>query len=119
MTMTSATSLLQKRWDDYDEWSQLVLKQTEDVVELITEAPSTGLWQMNAARSAACSTTMRPRRWHVLMHTKQPGISPTSTLRSRSLRRCTHVFMTKQAGASSTRSWAATRARAQAAVPPQ
>ena len=30
---------LQKRWEDYDEWSQLVLKQTEDVVELITDAP--------------------------------------------------------------------------------
>ena len=37
---------IQERWVDYDEWSQLVLKQTEDVVELITDAPQTGLWRM-------------------------------------------------------------------------
>ncbi|MFN0154611.1 MAG: biotin carboxylase [Gaiella sp.] len=37
---------VQKRWEEYDEWSQLVLKQTEDVVELITQAPPSGLWRM-------------------------------------------------------------------------
>ena len=37
---------VQKRWDAYDDWSQLVLKQTEDRVELITSAPSSGLWRM-------------------------------------------------------------------------
>ena len=37
---------VQKRWEMYDDWSQLVLKQTEDRVELITSAPSSGLWRM-------------------------------------------------------------------------
>ncbi len=37
---------VQRRWDDFDQWSQLVLKQTSDEVELITEAPSSGLWRM-------------------------------------------------------------------------
>jgi hypothetical protein len=37
---------VQDRWSDHDEWSQLVLKQTEDVVELITSAPQTGLWRL-------------------------------------------------------------------------
>ena len=38
---------IQSRWDDFDQWSQLVLKQTTDEVELITEAPSSGLWRMD------------------------------------------------------------------------
>jgi hypothetical protein len=40
-------SKLQKRWADLDEWSQLVLKQTDETVELITSAPSSGLWRMD------------------------------------------------------------------------
>ncbi|MFN8132960.1 MAG: hypothetical protein U0R70_15560 [Solirubrobacteraceae bacterium] len=39
---------IQRRWDEFDAWSQLVLKQTDDTVELITEAPPTGLWRMDA-----------------------------------------------------------------------
>ena len=39
---------VQKRWSDYDTWSQLILKQTEDKVELITEAPTSGIWRMNS-----------------------------------------------------------------------
>ncbi len=38
---------VQRRWDDFDQWSQLVLKQTTDEIELITEAPSSGLWRMD------------------------------------------------------------------------
>lgn len=38
--------LLQSRWTDYDNWTQLILKQTEDKVELITEAPASGIWRM-------------------------------------------------------------------------
>lgn len=57
---------LQKRWDDYDEWSQLVLKQTEDVVELITEAPSTGLWQMNA--DGEVEFVRLVTTWHTVGH---------------------------------------------------
>jgi hypothetical protein len=37
---------VQARWTDYDSWTQLVLKQTEDKVELITKAPRSGIWKM-------------------------------------------------------------------------
>lgn len=37
---------VQARWSDYDTWTQLVLKQTEDKVELITEAPPSGIWRL-------------------------------------------------------------------------
>jgi biotin carboxylase len=57
---------LQKRWEAYDEWSQLVLKQTEDVVELITEAPSTGLWQMNA--DGQVEFVRLVTTWHTVGH---------------------------------------------------
>ncbi len=38
---------IQKRWEDYDSWTQLVLKHTEDKVRLITKAPPSGIWKMN------------------------------------------------------------------------
>ena len=38
---------IQARWRDFDRWSQLVLKQTTDEVEIITEAPASGLWRMD------------------------------------------------------------------------
>ena len=37
---------VQARWAEFDTWSQLVLKQVTDDVELITEAPPSGLWRM-------------------------------------------------------------------------
>lgn len=37
---------VQSRWTDYDNWTQLILKQTEDKVELISEAPRSGVWRM-------------------------------------------------------------------------
>ena len=37
---------IQSRWRDFDRWSQLVLKQTTDEVEIITSAPASGLWRM-------------------------------------------------------------------------
>ncbi|PHS19299.1 MAG: biotin carboxylase [Blastopirellula sp.] len=40
---------VQARWNDYDQWTQLVLKQTEDKVELITKAPQSGVWKLNEA----------------------------------------------------------------------
>lgn len=40
---------IQSRWADFDRWSQLVLKQTTDQVEIITQAPHSGLWRMNEA----------------------------------------------------------------------
>ncbi|MBK9739718.1 MAG: biotin carboxylase [Actinobacteria bacterium] len=38
---------VQDRWRDFDRWSQLVLKQTTDEVEVITQAPASGLWRMD------------------------------------------------------------------------
>ena len=37
---------IQERWTHYDNWTQLVLKQTEDKVELITRAPQSGIWKL-------------------------------------------------------------------------
>jgi len=37
----------QARWNDYDNWTQLVLKATEDKVEVITKGPRSGIWKMN------------------------------------------------------------------------
>jgi biotin carboxylase len=44
---------VQARWTDYDDWTQLVLKQTEDKVELITKAPRSGIWKMAPDGSAS------------------------------------------------------------------
>jgi biotin carboxylase len=38
---------IQNRWNEYDFWSQLVLKQTEDKVRQLTHAPQTGVWRMD------------------------------------------------------------------------
>ncbi|SLN44531.1 biotin carboxylase-like protein [Roseovarius albus] len=38
---------IQARWTEYDNWTQLVLKQTEDKVELITKAPQSGIWRLD------------------------------------------------------------------------
>ena len=57
---------LQKRWEEYDEWSQLVLKQTEDVVEMITEAPASGLWRMLDDGSVEFIRTVTT--WHTVGH---------------------------------------------------
>jgi biotin carboxylase len=39
-------SEIQARWQDFDRWTQLVLKQVTDEVELITDAPASGLWRL-------------------------------------------------------------------------
>ncbi|MCP5075889.1 MAG: biotin carboxylase [Rhodobacteraceae bacterium] len=41
------TNEIQGRWNEYDHWTQLILKQTEDKVELITKAPQSGIWRLN------------------------------------------------------------------------
>ncbi len=41
---------LNRRWsdpDNIDEWSQLVIKHTDDSVDLITEAPESGIWRLD------------------------------------------------------------------------
>ena len=40
---------VQKRWAEFDNWSQLILKYPVDQVEMITKAPSSGIWRMNSA----------------------------------------------------------------------
>ncbi len=39
---------VQNRWNEYDFWSQLVLKQTEDKVRQLTHAPKSGVWRMDS-----------------------------------------------------------------------
>jgi len=39
---------VQKRWAEFDNWSQLILKYPVDAVEMITRAPASGIWRMNA-----------------------------------------------------------------------
>jgi hypothetical protein len=39
-------SQIQKRWAEFDNWSQLILKYPVDRVELITKAPASGIWRM-------------------------------------------------------------------------
>lgn len=39
------TDEVQARWNEYDNWTQLIIKQTEDKVELITGAPASGVWR--------------------------------------------------------------------------
>ena len=64
---------LNERWaqaHNLDEWTQFILKQTEDVTELITEAPRSGIWRHAAtdrSRSPGATPTgtpspTRPRR---------------------------------------------------------
>ncbi len=38
---------VQNRWNEYDFWTQLVLKQTYDRVQQLTHAPRTGVWRMD------------------------------------------------------------------------
>ncbi len=41
---------LNERWSDpenIDSWSQLVIKHTEDNLDILTEAPESGIWKMN------------------------------------------------------------------------
>ena len=56
---------LNRRWahpGSLDEWTQFVLKQTEDVVELITEAPSSGIWRMG--HDGSLGYARRDTDWH-------------------------------------------------------
>ncbi len=39
---------IQERWNEFDNLSQLVLKQCKDEVRLLSKAPRTGVWRMNA-----------------------------------------------------------------------
>lgn len=39
---------VETRWRHFDRWSQLVIKQVTDEVEVITEAPPSGLWRRDS-----------------------------------------------------------------------
>jgi biotin carboxylase len=57
---------LNHRWSQVhalDEWTQLILKQTEDVTEVITEAPSSGIWQ---ATDGSIAFDRRDTDWHTV-----------------------------------------------------
>jgi hypothetical protein len=38
---------VQRRWAEFDNWSQLILKYPVDRVELITQAPASGIWRLD------------------------------------------------------------------------
>ena len=58
---------LNDRWSqggNVDEWTQFILKQTDEAVELITEAPASGIWRMGEGGNisyARCDTD-----WHTI-----------------------------------------------------
>jgi biotin carboxylase len=57
---------LNERWarsQSLDEWTQFILKQTEDAVELITEAPSSGIWR---EAGDGISFARRDTDWHTV-----------------------------------------------------
>jgi len=47
-----------------DEWTQFILKQTDDTVELITEAPSSGIWRMD--HDGTIRFARRDTDWHTV-----------------------------------------------------
>ena len=71
---------IQSRWDDFDQWSQLVLKQTTDEIELITEAPSSGLWRMD--EDGSVRFVRQEIDWHAVSR-RQRGVLPAGLRRRR------------------------------------
>jgi biotin carboxylase len=58
---------LNDRWaqaHNLDEWTQFILKQTEDVTELITEAPRSGIWRMDGG--GRIGFARRDTDWHTV-----------------------------------------------------
>jgi biotin carboxylase len=58
---------LNDRWAQVaslDEWTQFILKQTDDSVELITEAPASGIWRMDG--SGSISYVRPDTDWHTV-----------------------------------------------------
>src|SRR6476659_2846459 len=58
---------LNTRWakaQNVDAWSQFILKQVEEDVELITEAPPSGIWRMSDA--GAITFVRRDTDWHTV-----------------------------------------------------
>jgi biotin carboxylase len=58
---------LNERWAqsaNIDDWTQFILKQTDDRVERITEAPTSGIWRMGADHTIAYAR--RDTDWHTV-----------------------------------------------------
>ena len=58
---------LNERWAHpgvVDEWTQFILKQTDEAVEAITAAPSSGIWRMGPDRTI--SYARRDTDWHTI-----------------------------------------------------
>lgn len=58
---------LNARWaqsHNLDEWTQFILKQTEDVTEMITSAPSSGIWKMRP--DGQITYARRDTDWHTV-----------------------------------------------------
>jgi D-alanine-D-alanine ligase-like ATP-grasp enzyme len=56
---------LNERWsdaDNIDNWSQLVIKHTDDTVQYVTEAPASGIWQMGTEGQVDFLRTQTHRR---------------------------------------------------------
>ncbi|MDA0745535.1 MAG: biotin carboxylase, partial [bacterium] len=56
---------INQRWareENIDSWSQLVIKHTEDTVEILTRAPQTGIWKMDDAGEVSFSRLDSHRR---------------------------------------------------------
>jgi biotin carboxylase len=49
-----------------DEWSQFILKQTEDDVEVITHAPRSGIWRLDASAPGGVRFVRRETDWHTV-----------------------------------------------------
>jgi hypothetical protein len=57
---------LNRRWahpGNIDDWTQFILKQTDEAVELITQAPASGIWRMIGDRIAY---DRRDTDWHTV-----------------------------------------------------
>ncbi len=63
---------LNHRWaqaHQLDEWTQFILKQTEEATELITEAPSSGIWRIGSG--GGIRYARRDTDWHTIADTNE------------------------------------------------
>jgi hypothetical protein len=49
-----------------DEWSQFILKQTDEAVELISQAPRSGIWTLDPAAPGGIRFVRRETDWHTV-----------------------------------------------------
>jgi hypothetical protein len=49
-----------------DEWSQFILKQTDETVEVISAAPRSGIWRLDPGAPGGISFVRRDTDWHTV-----------------------------------------------------